>query len=150
MERLKKKLKGIHEKTGRKVNVVTHSMGGLLFKSLVALDPDFVAVHVSKWVAIAAPFRGEQSLNLRLCLCRLPEEWSALVARLYSVFSAHIMIPWASHSRWPPFLPVFVDVAGAPGFITDTLLTGVAFLRGWESSLFITKWSMHQLVSFSS
>jgi len=58
MERLRKKLKSIHEATGQKVDVITHSMGGLLFKSFVALHYDDVAQYVNKWVAIAAPFRG--------------------------------------------------------------------------------------------
>ena len=28
----------------------------------------------------------------------------------------------------------------------DTLLTGVDFIKGWEKSLFIAKWTMHQLL----
>ncbi|GBG82172.1 hypothetical protein CBR_g34454 [Chara braunii] len=34
---------------------------------------------------------------------------------------------------------------GAPGFVMDTLLTGVEFVKGWGRSLFIQKWSFHQL-----
>ena len=40
-----------------------------------------------------------------------------------------------------------MSLPGAPGFIIDALMTGVEFIKGWEKSLFITKWSMHQLVS---
>lgn len=92
MDRLLLKLKSIHESTGKKVDVITHSMGGMVFKSFLALHHDDVAAHVNKWVSIASPFRG------------------------------------------------------APGFIMDTLLTGVEFLKGWQKSLFIAKWSMHQLL----
>ncbi len=35
---------------------------------------------------------------------------------------------------------------GAPGFIMDSLLTGVEFIKGWQRQLFVAKWSMHQLV----
>ncbi|GJP31658.1 hypothetical protein CLOM_g14718 [Closterium sp. NIES-68] len=92
LERLRARLEAIVAATGRRVDVVTHSMGGLLFKSLAALHPADVKRLVRKWVAIAAPFRG------------------------------------------------------APGFIMDTLLTGVEFLKGWQKSLFISKWTMHQLM----
>eukprot|EP00475_Leptophrys_vorax_P030841 TRINITY_DN4652_c0_g1_i3.p1 TRINITY_DN4652_c0_g1~~TRINITY_DN4652_c0_g1_i3.p1 ORF type:complete len:607 (-),score=35.10 TRINITY_DN4652_c0_g1_i3:1033-2853(-) len=92
LDRLRRKLRDVVASTGRRVDVVTHSMGGLLFKSFLALHPDECQQLVRKWVAIAAPFRG------------------------------------------------------APGFILDTLLTGVEFLKGWQKSLFITKWTMHQLM----
>ena len=92
MEALLRKLRSIHESTGKKVNVITHSMGGLLFKSFLALHPAEVEAFVGKWISIATPFRG------------------------------------------------------APGFIMDTLLTGVDFIKGWEANLFVAKWSMHQLL----
>jgi len=127
IDRLKKKLKGMFEKTGKKASVVTHSMGGLLFKSLVALDPDFVATHVSKWVAIAAPFRGEATLKSlpltlppvysmkgppRLAVCNSVPLLRVLSSE--SLVQAGTLLPRSSPG------PVAV-VAGAPGFITDTL-----------------------------
>ncbi|CAI5534185.1 unnamed protein product [Closterium sp. Naga37s-1] len=92
LDRLRARLEAIVAASGRRVDVVTHSMGGLLFKSFVALHPADAKRLVRKWVSIAAPFRG------------------------------------------------------APGFIMDTLLTGVEFLKGWQKSLFISKWTMHQLI----
>ncbi|CAI5458159.1 unnamed protein product [Closterium sp. Yama58-4] len=92
LDRLRARLEAIVAASGRRVDVVTHSMGGLLFKSFVALHPAHAKRLVRKWVSIAAPFRG------------------------------------------------------APGFIMDTLLTGVEFLKGWQKSLFISKWTMHQLM----
>eukprot|EP00271_Cylindrocystis_brebissonii_P015684 TRINITY_DN38652_c0_g1_i1.p1 TRINITY_DN38652_c0_g1~~TRINITY_DN38652_c0_g1_i1.p1 ORF type:complete len:521 (-),score=105.23 TRINITY_DN38652_c0_g1_i1:1212-2774(-) len=92
LDALREKLASIHDTTGKKVNVVTHSMGGVLFKCFLALHPEEVERYVQSWVAIACPFRG------------------------------------------------------APGFILDTLLTGVEFLKGWQKGLFVAKWSMHQLL----
>ncbi|KAJ7295376.1 hypothetical protein O6H91_Y193300 [Diphasiastrum complanatum] len=93
MDRLKSKLETIHEKSGgKKVNVVSHSMGGLVVKSFMALHGEVFEKCVNSWIAIAAPFQG------------------------------------------------------APGFITDTLLTGVEFVKGWQQELFIAKWSTHQLL----
>eukprot|EP00270_Netrium_digitus_P004211 TRINITY_DN1514_c1_g2_i3.p1 TRINITY_DN1514_c1_g2~~TRINITY_DN1514_c1_g2_i3.p1 ORF type:complete len:487 (+),score=134.93 TRINITY_DN1514_c1_g2_i3:108-1568(+) len=92
MAQLKEKLKSVHTATGKKVTVITHSMGGLVLKSLLALHPQEFESHIEKWISIATPFHG------------------------------------------------------APGFIIDTLLTGVEFLKGWQKNLFIAKWSMHQLL----
>jgi hypothetical protein len=39
-------------------------------------------------------------------------------------------------------------VAGAPGYITTSLLNGMSFVEGWESRFFISKWCMQQLVCF--
>lgn len=36
--------------------------------------------------------------------------------------------------------------AGAPGYITTSLLNGCSFVEGWEQNFFISKWSMQQLV----
>ena len=38
--------------------------------------------------------------------------------------------------------------AGAPGYITTSLLNGMSFVEGWESRFFISKWCMQQLVCF--
>ena len=35
---------------------------------------------------------------------------------------------------------------GAPGCINSTFLNGMSFVEGWEQRLYISKWSMHQLV----
>lgn len=39
--------------------------------------------------------------------------------------------------------------AGAPGSSNATFLNGMSFVEGWEQKLFISKWSMHQLVYIS-
>uniref|UniRef100_A0A0C9S5P6 TSA: Wollemia nobilis Ref_Wollemi_Transcript_18723_2374 transcribed RNA sequence n=1 Tax=Wollemia nobilis TaxID=56998 RepID=A0A0C9S5P6_9CONI len=93
MDRLRVKLEAIYNAFGgKKVNIVSHSMGGVLVKCFLSLYKDEFEKYVSTWIAIAAPFKG------------------------------------------------------APGFIMDVLLNGVAFIEGWEQDLFISKWTMHQLL----
>jgi hypothetical protein len=93
MERLRKKLETIFEASGgKKVDIVSHSMGGLLVKSFLALHHEIFEKYVHSWIAVTAPFEG------------------------------------------------------APGFIMDSLLTGVEFIKGWQRELFVAKWSMHQLL----
>ena len=41
-----------------KVDVVSHSMGGLVFKALLVHRPAVVEKYVRKWVTIATPFGG--------------------------------------------------------------------------------------------
>ncbi|KAJ7569298.1 hypothetical protein O6H91_01G070900 [Diphasiastrum complanatum] len=93
MDGFKLKLETIYEKSdGKKVNVISHSMGGLVVKSFMALHGEIFEKCVNSWIAVAAPFQG------------------------------------------------------APGYITDALLTGVQFVKGWQQDLFIEKWTTHQLL----
>lgn len=77
---------------GRKINVITHSMGGLLVKCFLCLHTDIFEKYVKTWIAIAAPFQG------------------------------------------------------APGYVNAALLNGCSFVHGWEENLFISKWTMQQLL----
>ncbi|CAM6085175.1 unnamed protein product [Calypogeia fissa] len=59
MEALKVKLKMMYEASGgKKVNIVSHSMGGLIIKSFVALHPEFFEQYVNTWIAVTVPFQG--------------------------------------------------------------------------------------------
>mmetsp|Transcript_71672 Transcript_71672/g.226433 ORF Transcript_71672/g.226433 Transcript_71672/m.226433 type:complete len:324 (+) Transcript_71672:462-1433(+) len=49
---------------GRKVDIVTHSMGGLLTKALLAAHPETFAAHVRTWVAVACPFAGAPGFTM--------------------------------------------------------------------------------------
>lgn len=51
---LLKKLRSIHQKTGQKVNLVGHSLGGMLSKYLVQQEPDLV----DRVITMGSPFRG--------------------------------------------------------------------------------------------
>ncbi|KAK1304259.1 Lecithin-cholesterol acyltransferase-like 4 [Acorus calamus] len=48
---------------GKKLTIITHSMGGLLVKCFMCLRSDVFEKYVKSWIAIAAPFRG----NLNFC-----------------------------------------------------------------------------------
>ncbi|KAM4082789.1 hypothetical protein ACB094_08G007200 [Castanea mollissima] len=59
MEGLKVKLKAAHQASGgRKVNIISHSMGGLLVLCFMSLHNDVFSKYVNKWICIACPFQG--------------------------------------------------------------------------------------------
>ncbi|WCJ38889.1 lecithin:cholesterol acyltransferase 3 [Euphorbia peplus] len=59
MEGLREKLETAYEASGnRKVNLISHSMGGLLVSCFMSLYPDVFSKFVSKWICIACPFQG--------------------------------------------------------------------------------------------
>ncbi|KAL7587647.1 hypothetical protein Lser_V15G35677 [Lactuca serriola] len=93
MDGLKEKLETAYKASGgRKVNLISHSMGGLLVSCFISLHSDVFSKYVNKWISIATPFQG------------------------------------------------------APGYINDSLLTGLQFVEGLESYFFVSRWSMHQLL----
>ncbi|KAL3632335.1 hypothetical protein CASFOL_025319 [Castilleja foliolosa] len=59
LDRFASKLESIYTASGgRKINIISHSMGGLLTKCFMSLHTDIFEKYVKNWVAIAAPFRG--------------------------------------------------------------------------------------------
>ncbi|KAG8385120.1 hypothetical protein BUALT_Bualt03G0008500 [Buddleja alternifolia] len=59
LERLASKLESVYTASGgRKINIISHSMGGLLIKCFMSLHTDIFEKYVKNWIAIAAPFRG--------------------------------------------------------------------------------------------
>nr|GMD04101.1 lecithin-cholesterol acyltransferase-like 4 [Ipomoea batatas] len=59
LERLVAKLKSIYTASGgKKINIISHSMGGLLVKCFMNLHSDIFEKYVKNWIAIAAPFQG--------------------------------------------------------------------------------------------
>ncbi|XP_052168598.1 phospholipase A(1) LCAT3 [Oryza glaberrima] len=43
---------------GKKVNIISHSMGGLLVSCFMSMNRDIFAKYVNKWICIACPFQG--------------------------------------------------------------------------------------------
>ncbi|KAL7089678.1 hypothetical protein ACP275_13G198800 [Erythranthe tilingii] len=59
LERLAAKLESVYTASGgRKINIISHSMGGLLIKCFMSLHSEIFEKYVKSWIAIAAPFRG--------------------------------------------------------------------------------------------
>ncbi|KAL1542580.1 Phospholipase A(1) lcat3 [Salvia divinorum] len=59
MDGLKEKLEAAYKASGgRKVTVISHSMGGLLVSCFISLHNDIFAKYVNKWITIATPFQG--------------------------------------------------------------------------------------------
>ncbi|WJX44519.1 Lecithin-cholesterol acyltransferase-like 4 [Trifolium repens] len=59
MDRFAEKLELIYNAAGgKKINVISHSMGGLLVKCFMCLHSDIFEKYVKNWIAIAAPFQG--------------------------------------------------------------------------------------------
>ncbi|CAG9462812.1 unnamed protein product [Pedinophyceae sp. YPF-701] len=59
LDRLQARLEGaVRRSGGRRASVVSHSMGGLLVKCLLAERPQVFERLVGKWITIATPFRG--------------------------------------------------------------------------------------------
>ncbi|KAI3935360.1 hypothetical protein MKW98_027180 [Papaver atlanticum] len=59
MEGLKTKVENAYKASGgRKVNIISHSMGGLLVSCFLSLYHDVFEKYVNKWICIACPFQG--------------------------------------------------------------------------------------------
>ncbi|KAK4748006.1 hypothetical protein SAY87_014592 [Trapa incisa] len=59
LKQLAEKLESIHKASGgKKINIISHSMGGLLVKCFMCLHSDIFEKYVKSWIAIAAPFQG--------------------------------------------------------------------------------------------
>ncbi|KAB2019052.1 hypothetical protein ES319_D08G272700v1 [Gossypium barbadense] len=59
MDGLKVKLETAYKASGgRKVTIISHSMGGLLVMCFMSLHNEVFSKYVNKWVTIACPFQG--------------------------------------------------------------------------------------------
>ncbi|KAM7524681.1 hypothetical protein LguiA_014583 [Lonicera macranthoides] len=59
LDRLAEKLESVYTASGgKKINIISHSMGGLLVKCFMSLHSDIFEKYVKNWIAIAAPFKG--------------------------------------------------------------------------------------------
>ncbi|CAN6218334.1 unnamed protein product [Urochloa humidicola] len=56
---LKTKLETAYKTSGgKKVNIISHSMGGLLVRCFMSMNHDVFKKYVNKWICIACPFQG--------------------------------------------------------------------------------------------
>lgn len=59
LEGLRSKLETAYKASGgRKVDIISHSMGGLLVSCFLSLHQDVFSKYVRKWICIACPFQG--------------------------------------------------------------------------------------------
>ncbi|XP_039795892.1 phospholipase A(1) LCAT3 isoform X4 [Panicum virgatum] len=59
MAGLRTKLKTAYKTSGgKKVNIISHSMGGLLVRCFMSMNHDVFSKYVNKWICIACPFQG--------------------------------------------------------------------------------------------
>ncbi|KAL5773430.1 hypothetical protein ACOSP7_013017 [Xanthoceras sorbifolium] len=59
LEQFAAKLEAVYNASGgKKINVISHSMGGILVKCFMCLHSDIFEKYVKNWIAIAAPFQG--------------------------------------------------------------------------------------------
>lgn len=59
LECFARRLESVYDASGgKKINLISHSMGGLLVKCFMSLHADIFEKYVKNWIAIAAPFRG--------------------------------------------------------------------------------------------
>jgi pimeloyl-ACP methyl ester carboxylesterase len=59
LDRFSRKLESVYIASGeKKINLITHSMGGLLVKCFMSLHSDVFEKYIKSWIAIAAPFQG--------------------------------------------------------------------------------------------
>ncbi|XP_027353112.1 phospholipase A(1) LCAT3 [Abrus precatorius] len=59
MEGLKHKLETAYKASGgRKVNLISHSMGGIMILCFMSLHRDVFTKYVNKWICMACPFQG--------------------------------------------------------------------------------------------
>ncbi|KAA6384061.1 MAG: putative Lecithin:cholesterol acyltransferase 3 [Streblomastix strix] len=59
----KDKQQQIHElltkkRRGRKIDIITHSMGAILLRTFINMNPEFSKKHIRRWIAISTPWQG--------------------------------------------------------------------------------------------
>ncbi|GMH26035.1 hypothetical protein Nepgr_027878 [Nepenthes gracilis] len=59
MERFAAKLESVYTTSGgRRMNIISHSMGGILVKCFMSLHSNVFEKYVKNWIAISTPFQG--------------------------------------------------------------------------------------------
>ncbi|KAL8166230.1 hypothetical protein V2J09_007729 [Rumex salicifolius] len=149
MEGLKVKLETAHKASGcRRVNIISHSMGGLLVKCFMSLYPDIFAKYVNNWICLSCPFQGCDLISSAFALKNLIVSGPLISTRYDAIPVVCFLNNVAIFSMKYSFnVDAFALCwTGAPGCINDALLTGLQFVEGFPSYFFVSRWTMHQLL----
>ncbi|KAK6137729.1 hypothetical protein DH2020_028529 [Rehmannia glutinosa] len=79
--------------------------------------------YVNKWITIATPF----------------QVWVAQKSDLGFQFAFALQTVFVCTDSE-------LSLTGAPGYVNDSILTGMQFVEGFASFFFVSRWSMHQLL----
>lgn len=133
---------------GKKVNIISHSMGGLLVRCFMSMNHDvsFLVWYATlpmqpKFVSQIFPFHFSRYFrSMSINGFALLVHFKVMHFQSIDIF-CHFspLIGYTSHISSH-------ILAGAPGCINDSLLTGLQFVYGFESFFFVSRWAMHQLV----
>ncbi|KAJ6823771.1 lecithin-cholesterol acyltransferase-like 4 [Iris pallida] len=78
LDRFLKKLESVYTLSGgKKITLISHSMGGLLVKCFMCLHSDIFEKYVKSWITIATPFQGAPGYITAALLngCSFVEGW---------------------------------------------------------------------------
>ncbi|KAG4922539.1 hypothetical protein JHK85_052218 [Glycine max] len=96
MEGLKSKLETAHKASGgRKVNLISHSMGGIMISCFMSLYRDVFTKYVNKWICLACPFQGDSSVLLVEC----PSIYEMLANPYYEWKKQPEILVWRKHTK---------------------------------------------------
>jgi pimeloyl-ACP methyl ester carboxylesterase len=106
---LKKKIEAVMKATGRsKVDIVSHSMGGLVTKVFLAKEHVFFARHVRKWIALGCPFLGSPALTSEALLTGI-ELGHSIIEKQYAPSRDHVLNAML-------YYPSLVELTPTPGY----------------------------------
>jgi phospholipase A1 len=73
-----------------KVDIICHSMGGIVTKTFLAREPDFFGAYVRKWIACGTPFLGSPALTAESLLVGV-ELAESVVQSLFVPDAEHVL-----------------------------------------------------------
>ena len=102
------RLKQAYELSGnKKITVITHSLGGIVFRSFAQLHPDELVKYVKRWIALACPFNGATRM-MKAFLLGYNFDLPPFMAPQFLMHSMQISIPlmfWFLPPRTVPYSP---------------------------------------------
>ncbi|WVZ05431.1 hypothetical protein V8G54_018777 [Vigna mungo] len=108
MEDLKHKLETAYKASGgRKVNLISHSMGGIMISCFMSLHGDVFTKYVNKWICLACPFQGDSFAvacfpffwPLFFLLVECPSVYEMLANPSYEWKKQPEILVWRKHTK---------------------------------------------------